>query len=65
MSSAAAPRREERHDDGGASDAADVARAMIDPEAEVARFADVWQRRVASPPSPDAHTVLRRAAPPL
>src|SRR5678815_1804035 len=62
MSSAAAPRREERHDDGGASDAA-VARAVIDPEAEVARFAEVWQRRVASPPSPDAHTVygeLRR-----
>jgi predicted metal-dependent HD superfamily phosphohydrolase len=62
MSSAAAPRREERHDDGGASDAA-VERAVIDPEAEVARFAEVWQRRVASPPSPDAHTVygeLRR-----
>jgi len=57
MSSAAAPRREERHEDGGASNAAEGARAMIDLDGS-ARFAEVWQRRVSSPPSPDAQTVF-------
>jgi predicted metal-dependent HD superfamily phosphohydrolase len=57
MSSAAAPRREERHEDGGASNAAEGARAMSDLDGE-ARFAEVWQRRVSSPPSPDAQTVF-------
>jgi predicted metal-dependent HD superfamily phosphohydrolase len=62
--SAAAPRRESRHGDGGApANGAGVARAMTEQDDGAARFAEVWQRRVASPPSPDGPTVyaeLRR-----
>jgi predicted metal-dependent HD superfamily phosphohydrolase len=62
--SAAAPRRESRHDDGGAAvSSAGVARATTEQDGGAARFAEIWDRRVASPPSPDAQTVygeLRR-----
>ena len=65
MSSATAPRRDAMQDAGTApgQGADGSARAMIERDAGAARFADVWQRRVASPPSPDAATVhsdLRR-----
>ena len=33
------------------------ARALLDLDGGAARFAEVWQRRVASPPSPDGTTV--------
>ena len=57
--SAAAPRREARQEDRGApANGADRSRAITDGDAGAARFAEVWQRRVASPPSPDAQTVF-------
>ena len=62
MSSAAAPRREVRQDERGAPGNGGGAMAH-ELDGGAARFAEVWQRRVASPPSPDASTVyaeLRR-----
>ena len=62
--SAAAPLPDSRHDDRRApASGDDAARAITDQDGGAARFATVWQRRVASPPSPDAQTVyaeLRR-----
>src|SRR4029078_3730239 len=65
MSSATAPRRDAREDTraapGPGGDGS--ARAAIDLDLGAARFAEVWERRIASPPSPDAETVygeLRR-----
>ena len=65
MSSATAPRRDAREDaraaPGPGGDGS--ARAAIELDLGAARFAEVWERRIASPPSPDAETVygeLRR-----
>src|SRR5678815_1545480 len=62
--SAAAPRREAPHDEGdAAANRAGAGRAMTEQDDGAARFTEIWQRRVASPPSPDGPTVyaeLRR-----
>ena len=55
----AARRRDATHDGRGApiGGSNGGALAVNDFDAEATRFSDVWQRRVPSPPSPDAGTV--------